>query len=83
MIADDARDERLNLGLDRVIHSHGDRLAAGGGNQRGGFVDGFGPFAATAAPPRSGRSVNGGTSLAERARDATAGAPGGPATSAI
>ncbi len=42
VVADDAGEERFDLGLDGVIDAHGDTGAAGGGHHGGGLVDRLG-----------------------------------------
>ena len=74
VIAGDACEEGLDLGLDGVIDAHGDAGAAGGRHHRGGLVDRLRPAVRRRiAGNAAAGAVDDGAGLAERPRDAAPG----------
>ncbi len=76
--AEDPAEQRGDLALARVIDAHGDRGAAGGLDQRRGFVDGLGPpVRRRLAGDAAARAVDGRAGFGEGASDAAACTAGG------
>ena len=74
VLAGDAREERLDLGLDGVIDAHRDAGAAGGGHHRRGLVDRLRPAVGRrVAGDAAAGAIDDGAGLAERPGDAAPG----------
>src|SRR5580700_8437723 len=74
----DQRDQLFHLRGIGVIDADGNAVAAGGSDELGGFLDGFGAAGSTAVfAGTAAGAVNGGAGFAERDGDAASGAASG------
>jgi hypothetical protein len=79
VFAGDPSEQRLHLGLDRVIDANGDCLAASGIDHCRGLVDCFSTLVGRRPPFHTApRAIHRGTRLAEGAGNTAAGAARGP-----